>query len=85
MLQIPDLYVTASHKWYRTFKMYFVGKGYRRLYECVGIPSNTLQKEDFQRIYVQLQEIDAEGQTKYQTAYQVLLKIVGDNNLCSKV
>lgn len=51
------------------------GKGlYRRLYECVGISSNTLQQDDFPRIYLQLQEKDPDGKTKFETSYQSFLR-----------
>ena len=56
--------------------VYVAGKGYRRLYESIGISSNVLSKDDFARVYLQLQELDLAGKSKLETSYQVVFQQV---------
>ena len=65
---------TSKYLLILTYK--FSGRGYRRLYECVGVSSNVLPQEQFAKFYVQLQEYDPEGKAKFETAYQVNLNFV---------
>lgn len=49
----------------------FTGKKTPRMYEGVKIHSNAIHEDDFQRVYLQLQESTPDGRTLLHDAFQV--------------